>query len=279
MTKYVVLTLLIALVLPATLRAQTQETRVQALSVEESDVGWPLAVSVLEGNPSLTLAQPSQSEGDIVFGAELERIVNAYRVSQGLPALRIHARLRDATAIHNVYMETIQQLCHACPNEGSTSDQMIRAGYQPNPYAWGQVAGINYETPAQMLEGWQTSAGHNRAILNPAYIHFGCAALTGDWAWLWTCDLAAGGNDSPVEDGSAVGPLTPTPTSTPQPTQWLPPTRTPLPTAQYTPPPVPATSTVQPTPTRWLPPTRTPFPTTQRCEWRFFGWQIGWRCV
>jgi hypothetical protein len=269
-----------------------------ALSVEESDLPWPYASSALESAPDFEprlafLLQTPPPEGDFIYGEAVEQLLIDYRLSQGGSRLESHPALRQASSTHNAYMVAIQQLCHTCPGEVSVGNQIFEAGYT-GAYAWGQIITLNPETPTEAMGEWINSDGHRRAILNPIYVHVGCAFRSDPWAWLWTCDLAAGGADSeppspitPTPPFTVTATWSPTRTSIPlsvtpglTATRWLPPTRTPLPTARYTPPVVPtATLAPPPTSTHWLPPTRTllPSPTAGTCEWRW-QWGYGWVC-
>ena len=142
--------------------------------------------------------------------ADIHYLINAYRISQGLPPFLVDARLVSASETHNRYMRDNDCFSHQCPGEADPWTRIRDAGY-PSPAS--EVIGRGYGDAAAVLDGWKHSAGHN-AILLGNWRDMGCHALRDAGGPWWTCDFGTAGLGS-------VPPPTVTPGPTPRPTVVL----------------------------------------------------------
>jgi uncharacterized protein YkwD len=127
------------------------------------------------------------------FALQTEELINHFRASQGIAPLAGHEALRFAAQAHNAVMDQTRDLCHACPGEGSLTDQLWEAGYPEDPWSAGQVLGFNYASPDALVNGWLSSASHRRSLLDPQFAYVGCALLPSSWGLLETCQLTSEG--------------------------------------------------------------------------------------
>jgi hypothetical protein len=152
-------------------------------------------------------------------GDDAVTLINQYRASRGLVALRSDSRLAGAADFHNRWMRDNDCFAHQCAGEPDPWARIRAAGYSYSKA--GEVIGRGYQDAASVVSGWRNSAPHD-AIITDTYVDIGCAMLEDERSretW-WTCALASGG--SPL-----LPTLTPVPSPTPR--QGADPTPTPGP--------------------------------------------------
>jgi uncharacterized protein YkwD len=99
------------------------------------------------------------------------REVNAFRVANGVPALRSETTLIRAAARHSQDMGTRNYLAHTSLDGTTAAARMRAAGATFN--SWGE--NIGYQAPpdttaaARMVEAWKNSPGHRANMLNPTF--------------------------------------------------------------------------------------------------------------
>ena len=152
-------------------------------------------------------------------GDDAVTLINQYRTSRGLAALRSDSRLVAAAEFHNRWMRDNNCFAHQCAGEPDPWQRIRASGYSYTTAS--EVIGRGYPDAAAVVAGWQSSAPHN-AILLSAYVDIGCAVLEGTGGPWWTCNLATGG---------APGAATVTPAPSPTPRQSAP-TPAPSPSAR-----------------------------------------------
>ncbi len=162
-------------------------------------------------NTGGALAVANQDERSHESADDVVALINQYRASQGLAALRGDMRLAGAATFHNRWMRDQDCFSHICPGEPSPGERAVAAGY---PSAGvGEVIGRGYPTAADVVMGWRNSPGHD-AVLRGGFLDIGCAVEDGQTKggpW-WTCVFGSAGG----------GPLLPTATpraSAPTPTK------------------------------------------------------------
>ena len=182
-----------------------------------------LAFTILIGFGQLS---PSQAIAQ-TFDEQVVTLINSERQKVNFAPLVTSTKLFQAASKHNTFMyecsktygvnscflHTVTQM-----NEPTLLSRVQATGY--NPQAVSENIAWGYTTPAAVVGGWMSSAGHKANILGN-YKDVGCSnlnALNGSYNGMyWTCDF-----------GKAFAPviITTTPSSTP--TAVISPTPTPL---------------------------------------------------
>jgi uncharacterized protein YkwD len=132
-------------------------------------------------NDVLTLVNQKRAAGAICGG-----------VSYGpAPALTFHANLRCSARVHSKDMGDKNFFSHAGSNGSSFAQRITSAGY-----TWTAAAeniGAGYSTPAATVNGWMSSPGHCKNIMNKSYVHLGTGyyyAGTSTYKHYWTQNFA-----------------------------------------------------------------------------------------
>lgn len=108
-------------------------------------------------------------------------LLNKHRRAKGLHPLRSNSRLQAAATRFSQRMVRERFFDHTAP-DGTTFDQRIEAaGYRAfialaENIAWGSGARA---TPAQIVSGWMSSAGHRRNILDASLREIGIGVVPG----------------------------------------------------------------------------------------------------
>jgi hypothetical protein len=128
-------------------------------------------------------------------GDDAVTLINQYRASRGLVALRSDSRLAGAADFHNRWMRDNDCFAHQCAGEPDPWARIRAAGYSYSKA--GEVIGRGYQDAASVVSGWRNSAPHD-AIITDTYVDIGCAMLEDERSretW-WTCALASSGRAS-----------------------------------------------------------------------------------
>lgn len=135
--------------------------------------------------------------------AELQQVldlVNAERTSRGLVPVRFSTELNAAALAHTRRQASDGAMYHTDPRDGSSpGDRITRTGYEFS--TWAENVAVGYATPAAVMNGWMTSAGHCKNILNPAFTEIGVGFVTGGERYnqFWTQVFARpGGVERPA---------------------------------------------------------------------------------
>jgi uncharacterized protein YkwD len=126
-------------------------------------------------SPGASLAQVRCEAGGSSQVSEVFTQVNALRAKAGLKPLRMDSRLTRAAQQHGCEMRAAGFFAHASPTTGSVGDRTKRAGYTWCTVAENLAKGQN--TPDQAVQGWMSSTGHRRNILNGAVVETGVAFI------------------------------------------------------------------------------------------------------
>ena len=176
--------------------------------------GGLLVLLALPAQPGNAQEMPSAT-----FAQEVIVLVNQERAARGLPPLKASPELSAAAQAHSQAMAEGDFFDHTDPRTSSTvGDRVTAAGYD-----WSFVAeniGQGYPTPAQAMEGWMDSPGHQANILSEDVREIGVgyvfdaedAMLCGDLPCqhYWTQDFGARADFYPVViDGEAISTTTP----------------------------------------------------------------------
>jgi uncharacterized protein YkwD len=117
-------------------------------------------------------------------------IVNSHRAAAGLGALGANGALNAAAAGHSRDQATVDKMSHTGSNGSSFGQRISAAGYGWSTIAENVAAGQG--SADSVMTAWMNSAGHNRNIMNPAFVHIGVAvAYAADGTPYWTMTLGA----------------------------------------------------------------------------------------
>lgn len=126
----------------------------------------------------LLLAVPAVAADDNEINtANVLARMNAYRAEQGLPPLRIDARLTRAAEDRVQHMEELGYWAHKSPDGMSPFVWVTARDY---PYATaGENLASGFETAGLLVESWMESPGHRANIMAAGYEDVGIAIIDG----------------------------------------------------------------------------------------------------
>ncbi|MEU9111017.1 CAP domain-containing protein [Streptomyces sp. NPDC048483] len=121
--------------------------------------------------------------------ARILEIVNSERSKAGCSPLTLNANLTKAAQDHSKDMADHRNMSHTGSDGSSPEDRITRAGY--NWTAYGENVAYGYSTPESVMQGWMSSPGHKRNILDCSFKEMGVGlAQPGDY---WTQDFGTAG--------------------------------------------------------------------------------------
>lgn len=115
-------------------------------------------------------------------------MLNNVRAANGAGAVAYDARLGAAAQGHANDMLANNYFSHTGLNGSTAGQRITAAGYNWRTYGENIARGQTSE--AQVLEGWQNSAGHRRNNLNPAFEDFALAKAGSGSSTRWVLVLA-----------------------------------------------------------------------------------------
>lgn len=119
--------------------------------------------------------------------ARVVELVNAERKKAGCSPLTVNAKLTKAAQDHSADMAQHKNMSHTGSDGSEAGDRITRAGYNWSTY--GENVAEGYDTAERVMEGWMSSSGHKRNILNCSFKEIGVGlAQPGNY---WTQDFAA----------------------------------------------------------------------------------------
>jgi uncharacterized protein YkwD len=139
------------------------------------------------GVNSINWGSAHRAEGNTALESEIVRLVNAYRVANGVAPLRVSAQLNAAADLHSQDMRTIggrYGAWNAMQHQlyGTTrpliSDRLDAVGYDEwtRVLRYSENIAYGYTTAADVVAVWMGSAPHRANILNAAYTETGVSA-------------------------------------------------------------------------------------------------------
>ncbi len=93
--------------------------------------------------------------------AAAARIINAYRASRGLGALRVDPKLNAAASSHARAMAAMNRLSHDLGESYATRMQRQGLATASENLGWG------YRSVTEAVTAWQASPAHNANLLKP----------------------------------------------------------------------------------------------------------------
>ena len=167
-------------------------------SVVRGDTMWKLAVKYQVGTSEIIRANPQVSDPNLIYPgqvltiptldatvssyeAEVVRLVNQHRASNGLPALKSNWELSRVARYKSQDMADRGYFSHNSPTYG-TPFQMLTA-FGLSYRTAGENIAYGQRTPKQVVDGWMNSPGHRANILNPSYTQLGVGYVSGGNYW------------------------------------------------------------------------------------------------
>ena len=120
--------------------------------------------------------------------AEVARLVNEYRVENGLNPLVHRQSLVEFAAFRWDDMKMNGYISHHSPTYGSFQEMTFKAGVGIHKFA-GENISFNFMTPAQVVQGWKDSPPHNATMLSPDLTHSGVIWKDGIGVHIFEGDL------------------------------------------------------------------------------------------
>ncbi|MFJ3950687.1 CAP domain-containing protein [Streptomyces sp. Je 1-4] len=113
--------------------------------------------------------------------ARVVELVNDERRKAGCSPLTVNAKLTKAAQDHSKDMADHRNMSHTGSDGSSPEDRITRAGYDWSSY--GENVAYGYSTPESVMEGWMTSPGHKRNILDCSFKEIGVGHAQPDDYW------------------------------------------------------------------------------------------------
>lgn len=110
----------------------------------------------------LALARATK-QAPLQWRSEILQRVNQFRAQYGLPPLKPNNTLHRAAQDHSDDMAARDYFDHVSPEGRTVGYRVTRAGYKWQTILENLAAGMR--TPREVVEGWITSPGHRRAML------------------------------------------------------------------------------------------------------------------
>ena len=140
--------------------------------------------------PGRTLQLPPNVRPEVDAAAEtaMLELLNRERVAQGLVALTVDERLRQAARDHSDEMVRERYFAHESPAHGSPFDRMLRAGARFGAAGENLAFAPNVETAHR---GLMNSPEHRKNILTPNFRRVGIGVMrAGAWGRMFTQNFA-----------------------------------------------------------------------------------------
>jgi uncharacterized protein YkwD/uncharacterized membrane protein required for colicin V production len=140
--------------------------------------------------PGRTIQLPPnlKTTTDPAAETRMVELLNRERAAQGLVALVVDEKLRQAARAHSEEMIRLSYFAHESPTQGSPFDRMLRAGARFG------AAGENLAfapTVEAAHRGLMNSPDHRKNILTPQFRRVGVGAVTaGSWGRMFTQNFA-----------------------------------------------------------------------------------------
>ncbi|MFH0245676.1 CAP domain-containing protein [Streptomyces sp. HK10] len=103
--------------------------------------------------------------------ARVVELVNSERARAGCAPLKVNEKLTGAAQAHSQDMADHRNMSHTGSDGSGPGDRIERAGYEWRTY--GENVAYGYRTPESVMDGWMSSPGHKRNILNCSFEEIG----------------------------------------------------------------------------------------------------------
>ena len=120
------------------------------------------------------------------------KLINDYRASKGLTALKLDPRLTLAAKMQSKDLASTDRISHYGSDGSSPWDRVKRTGYSAKIAA--ENVGTGQASLEEVIKGWTESPGHNRNLLLPGAHDMGIAlaeAPKTEFKTFWTLVVAS----------------------------------------------------------------------------------------
>ena len=191
--KVFILSLALFFVTATSVAAQATHTVVRGDSLWKIAVKYQVGLSEIKSaNPTIKnydLIYPGQiiniptvSTSVVAYEAEVVRLVNEIRVSNGLSTLTHNWELSRVARYKSQDMKNLGYFSHTSPTYGSPFNMMKNFGISYKTA--GENIAKGYSSPKQVVDAWMNSPGHRANILNSSFTEIGVGYVsTGNY---WT---------------------------------------------------------------------------------------------
>lgn len=131
--------------------------------------------------PGQVLNIPSLDSEVLSFEKEVVRLVNEERASRGLNKLTHDWQLSRVARYKSQDMSDNGYFSHTSPTYGSPFQMMRSFGISYRSAAENIAKG--YTTPQAVVDGWMSSSGHRKNILNESFTHIGVGYVEDGRYW------------------------------------------------------------------------------------------------
>jgi uncharacterized protein YkwD len=153
-----------------------------------------LSLAVALGLPAGTSAQSPVKPPEPSLPAKLDPIIeqlveghNQERAKEGLPPLKLEARLTKAAQVHAKDMADHQKMTHEGSDESTPEQRVVNAGY--HYLRTGENVAVGYRDVAEVILGWMESPPHRKNIMGD-FSEIGLARVVGkDDKPYWCADF------------------------------------------------------------------------------------------
>ncbi|UQA91875.1 CAP domain-containing protein [Streptomyces halobius] len=147
----------------------------------------PISTARASQTPVASPSAPTTAAPESGISARIVELVNNERSKAGCAPLATNAKLEKAAQDHSKDMADHENMSHTGSDGSSPDDRITRAGYSWSTY--GENVAYGYTTPERVMEGWMSSPGHKRNILDCAFKEIGVGlAQPGNY---WAQDFGA----------------------------------------------------------------------------------------
>ncbi|WP_410539762.1 CAP domain-containing protein [Streptomyces sp. KL2] len=138
-------------------------------------------------SPAPRASAPSTPAPADDAAARVVELVNSERSKAGCAPVKMNEKLAEAARAHSRDMADHRNMSHTGSDGSGPGDRISRAGYEWRTY--GENVAHGYRTPESVMNGWMSSPGHKRNILNCSFEEIGVGlAQPGDY---WTQTFGA----------------------------------------------------------------------------------------
>ncbi|MFD3565033.1 CAP domain-containing protein [Streptomyces sp. NPDC058686] len=123
-------------------------------------------------------ATAAPASGD---AARVLALVNSERSKAGCSPLTMNAKLTKAAQDHSKDMASHGNMSHTGSDGSAPGDRITRAGYSWSSY--GENVAYGYSTPEKVMDGWMSSPGHKRNILDCSFKEIGIGLAQPNSYW------------------------------------------------------------------------------------------------
>ena len=113
--------------------------------------------------------------------ARVVELVNSERSQAGCAPLKVNEKLTKAAQDHSEDMAAHRNMSHTGSDGSNPGNRIKRAGYDWASY--GENVAYGYRTPESVMDGWMSSPGHKRNILDCKFKEIGVGLAQPGYYW------------------------------------------------------------------------------------------------